>query len=309
MSNIAVQHKINLRVVFLGMLGVLSLLPLEALLRAEADMRAVVVSAGQPGAASMRPLHPPRPAASLIPLATSYMNRTVLQAAWERTIPAFGVNRFDAIALEQFATWQPDVICVACFPKRLPASLLAVPRHGVLNVHPSLLPNHRGPVPLFWTFRAGEQATGVTVHFMSEELDAGEIAAQAPLDLPDGISGPEADRLCGAVGGQLLVETLRQIERGTLERRPQPPGGSYEPYPHDDDFVIPTNWSARRAFNFMRGTEEWHEPYTVMAGDGRLVVMVALAYDDHAQLEAPLLYDGDRVRVQFTPGVLHARLA
>lgn len=288
--------------------GVFSLLPLEALLAAGADVCAVVVAGGRPGAASMRPFQPPRPA-SLIPLATPYMERTVLQVAWERTIPAFQVSRFDSVAVEQFAAWQPDVICVACFPKRLPASVLALPRHGALNVHPSLLPAHRGPVPLFWTFRAGERASGVTVHFMSEELDAGDIAAQAPIALPDGISGPEADRLFGMAGGRLLVETLRRIERGTLERHPQPPGGSYEPYPGDADFMISPCWPAWRAFNFMRGAEEWGEPFIIMAGGERLHVVAALAYDAHAQLGAPFVRDGDTVRVQFAPGVLHARLA
>ncbi len=306
--NISAHHKINLRVVFLGMLGVFSLLPLEALLRAGADVCAVVVAAGQPGAESMRPLHSPRAAPSFIPLVTPDAERTALQAAWEDNIPAFGISHFDALALEQFATWQPDVICVACFPKRLPAPLLALPHYGALNVHPSLLPTHRGPVPLFWTFRAGEQATGVTIHFMSEELDAGDIAAQAPLKLPDGISGPAADRRCGTDGGQLLVETLRQIEHGTLERYPQPSGGSYEPYPQDDEFIIPTCWSARRAFNFIRGTDEWGEPYTITFGDERLIVAAALEYDENAQLGVPFVCDGDTVRVQFMPGVLHARL-
>jgi methionyl-tRNA formyltransferase len=308
MLNPSDQPAITVRVVFLGMLGVASLLPLEALLRAGADVRAVVVSAGQPGAQSMRPFHPPR-AVSPIPLATPHVERTVLQAAWEHDIPAFGASRFDASAVEQIAAWQPDVICVACFPKRLPASVLALPRYGALNVHPSLLPAHRGPVPLFWTFRAGEQATGVTVHFMNAELDAGDIAMQTPVNLPDGISGPEADQLCGMAGGQLLVETLLQIKHGTLERQPQPPGGSYEPYPHDGDFVIPTSWSARRAFNFMRGTEEWDEPFTIGAGDEHLTVAAALDYDEHAHLNAPFARDGDVVRVQFTPGVLMARIA
>lgn len=308
MLNISAQHATSLRVVFLGMLGVASLLPLEALLAAGVDVRAVIVSAGQPNATSMRPLHPPRPV-SPIPLATPHAQRTVLQAAWEHNIPAFGANHFDASAVEQIAACQPDVICVACFPKRLPASILALPRHGALNVHPSLLPAHRGPVPLFWTFRAGEQETGVTVHFMNAEFDAGDIAAQAPIELPDGISGPEADRLCGMAGGKLLVETLRQIKGGTLERHPQPPGGSYEPYPSDDAFVIPTSWTARHAFNFMCGVEEWDEPFTIMAGDERLIVATALACDAHAHLNAPFVRDGDTVRVQFTPGVLHARLA
>src|ERR1700686_2568971 len=68
-----------------------------------------------------------------------------------------------------------DLFCVATFPRILDAGVLALPRLGVLNVHPSLLPRHRGPDPLFWTFFDSEAETGVTVHWITQEVDAGDI--------------------------------------------------------------------------------------------------------------------------------------
>jgi hypothetical protein len=86
------------------------------------------------------------------------------------------------------------------------------------------------------------------------------IAAQAEVELPDGVSGEEADTLLSEYGGECLVEVLTALEKGTLTRRPQPQGGSYFPAPQDRDFVIDPAWSARHAFNFMRGTNEWGQP-------------------------------------------------
>lgn len=301
--------EMRLRVVYIGTRGAFSLPPLEALLAAHADVRAVIVPAAPEQAESLAPLPPPRRAAhSLIPMISSFVEETVVHTAWQRGIPVFAVRRFGAALQAHCAALQPDVICVACFPRRLPGWLLDLPTHGALNVHPSLLPAYRGPAPLFWTFRDGQQATGVTVHFMDESFDTGDIAAHASLTLPDGISGLAADQLCATLGGQLLVEALDQLQRGMLQRRSQPPGGSQQPWPAAADFVISTDWSARRAFNFICGTTEWGEFYTVEAGGEQLQIAAALAYDEHAQLDAPFVRAGDEIEIQFSPGVLRAQV-
>ncbi|HEX9370936.1 MAG TPA: formyltransferase family protein, partial [Roseiflexaceae bacterium] len=161
---------------------------------------------------------------------------------------------------------------------------------------------------LFWTFRGGETHTGVTIHFMDEALDAGDIAAQAPVALPDGISGATAERICATLGGRLMVETLRALAAGALARRPQPPGGSYEPAPGAEDFRIDPAWPARHAFNFMRGTAEWGQPYLVAVDGADLALAAAIGYDAGAVLGAPYVHMGDEVRVQLAPGVLRARV-
>lgn len=295
------------RVVFLGMRGAFSLPPFLALLAAGCDVRAVLVPDESGGAASVCALPPPAPRAAIdIPLVPAQHARDIVQVAWERGVPVFSISRFDESALAQIGAWQPDVLCVACFSRRLPAALLA--HFGTLNVHPSLLPAFRGPAPLFWTLRAGLRETGVTVHWMDEGLDTGPIAAQAPLTLPDGISGAQAERLCAELGGRLLVCALGQLRHGTLVRRPQPGGGSSYRWPAPEDFALSTDWSARRAFNFMRGTAEWGQAYTLATAIGPLLLAAAISFDPHSQLGAPVLRSGDEVLVQFSPGVLRARL-
>ncbi|MBT8226984.1 MAG: hypothetical protein HKP61_13325 [Dactylosporangium sp.] len=64
------------------------------------------------------------------------------------------------------------------FPWWLPPELLRLPRYGVVNLHPSLLPRHRGPIPVHWAIRAGDPTTGVTAHLMNEGFDTGPILAQ-----------------------------------------------------------------------------------------------------------------------------------
>jgi methionyl-tRNA formyltransferase len=306
-NNTAAQPHPALRVLYLGTPGELSRGPLLALLDAGFLVCGVAVPAGDSGAPIAR-LAPERPRSPL-PLANPYLSPGIVQIAWQRGIPAFAVGRLASqAAAKTLAGLRPDVACVACFPRRIPPALLRLPPRGWLNVHPSLLPAHRGPAPLFWAFRAGEREIGVTVHFMDERFDTGDIAAQEPLGLPDGVSGAEADHLCAALGGQLLVSVLRGMRAGTLKRRAQPPGGSYGGWPTPADWAISTGWPARRAFNFMRGTDDWGHPYLVEAGGARLLLTSALEYAPDAELGAPYLRAGREVAIQFTPGVLRAWL-
>jgi len=159
------------------------------------------------------------------------------------------------------AALQPDAIAVACFPRLLPPALLALPRLGAFNVHPSLLPRYRGPEPLFWVFHDGLEHAGVTIHQMDPGADTGSIAAQSPISLPDGISYSQAQRVCAEVGGRLLVNVLRDAEGGRLVLQPQRDADtSSAPIPTADDLIIGPDWSKRRAANFTAGLAEWDEP-------------------------------------------------
>ena len=193
-----------------------------------------------------------------IPIVDMAASPSIVSIAWQHQIPIYHIDRLSAAeTVDTLARLQADVACVACFPKRIPSALLGVPRRGFLNVHPSLLPRYRGPYPLFWMLRHGDRRFGVTIHFMDEQWDSGDIAAQAEVDLPDGFSSAEADRTLSQYGAEPPLEALRRLEKGQPTRRPQPAGGAYFPAPQESDFVIDTAWPAQRAFNFMRGTDDW----------------------------------------------------
>jgi methionyl-tRNA formyltransferase len=296
-----------LRILFLGMAGATSSAVLSALLAAGAEVAGVVLAAGRLARATapdpIAPIAPP-----LIRLASP--SPTIADLAHARGIPAFELRRAaEPAALRALADLRPDLGCVACFPLRLPPELLTLPRLGFLNMHPALLPLHRGPEPLFWTLRDGDERAGVTIHHMDAGLDTGDIGLQAPLVLPDGTSGPAAERLSAALGGELMVAALRALQRGDLPRRPQPPGGGYQGAPQPGDWRIEPAWPARRAYNFMRGTAEWGERYPIAVGGAELHLAEALSFDPAGELPEPYVRAGGELLIQFAPGVLRAREA
>jgi methionyl-tRNA formyltransferase len=282
---------------------------LSALLDAGVDVCGVLMAGDRAGGPPIAQVAPVQNRSSL-PIANPFLERSTARVAWERELPVFELRDPAAPeALAQIAELRPGAACVACFPRRIPAPLLALPRLGFLNMHPALLPAHRGPAPLFWTFRAGERSAGVTIHFMDESLDSGDIVAQESFDLPDGVPGSAAERRGDAIGGRLMAAALRSLGDGPIERRPQPPGGSYEPWPTRDDWRIDTSWPARRAFNFMRGTAEWGQPYIVRIGGEEIALAAAIAYDPDAALGTPWLREGQEQTIQIAQGLLRARAA
>ena len=295
-----------MRVIFCGTLCNFSIIPLRLLIEAGHDLCAVVIPSDQTlGGRPIAPLNPPHLTA--IPLVESTAMPSIISLAWDRQVPVYQVNRLAAAeTVETFQHWQADVACVACFPRRIPTSLLNVPRYGFLNIHPSLLPHYRGPYPLFWMLRRGDRRFGVTLHFMDEQLDTGDIAAQAAVDLPDGISGEEADRTLSGFGAELLLDVLRRLETNRLERRAQPSGGSYFSAPQAVDFELETTWSAQRAFNFMRGTGEWQRSYPIDIAGQRFTLKQALFYSSNEVLDQPYRLWRDQIDIQFSPGVLRA---
>lgn len=306
----------RLRVVFFGMAGQFSLPPLEALFAANFDVRAIVMSglaAYGPNSEPFVRREPPRPAPALgraLPMLAPSADRTMLTHAAERDIPLLEVYDLgDTRAVDVLATFEPDALCVACFPRKLPLAVLALPRLGCLNVHPSLLPDNRGPDPLFWTFRRGDQQTGVTVHLMDAGLDSGPIVLQERVPIPNGIGELELERQLAHLGGALLVRALHGLADGTIEPQPQDASRatSYS-WPRPEDFVVMPNRSARWAYNFIRGVEARAEPVRIEVADSEFRVISALDYDERRVLGQPCLLDGDELWLQCSPGVLHVRV-
>ncbi len=235
---------------------------------------------------------------------------TIVDLARAHGVPVYEVARLrHPQTLAALAALEPDVIAVACFPRRLPPSWLALPRLGALNLHPSLLPDNRGPEPLFWTFRRGDAETGVTVHLMAEALDAGDSLVQRRVPVPDGVSGAELERTCAAVGAECLVKAIRALAEGRARPVPQDPARATTfGAPTPADFEVTPDRPARWAFTFCRGAATWGTPVVVVAGR-RFPVVRALGYDPAGTLEAPFRLDGHRLALRCRPGVLHALVA
>ena len=128
----------------------------------------------------------------------------------------------------------PDLVVCMGFPWKIPADALAVPRLGWLNGHPSLLPLHRGPMPVAWAIREGDDEIGITFHRMDADLDTGPILSQRAIPLGE----PELPDVfyprMGIAGVEALGEALERLEAGE-EGAPQGEGGSYESFFTEDD--------------------------------------------------------------------------
>ena len=161
------------------------------------------------------------------------------------------------------------------------------------------------PGASLWLPNEGLGNAGVTVHLLDDHADTGDIVAQAPIDLPDGITYSAAERVCSQEGARLLIEALDAIAAGRSRRRPQPHVDlPPAPVPTDADFVITPDWSARRAFNFIRGVGGWGRPITISVGDERFTVREAVSYAAEATMSEPLQRVDRRLRIRCSSGVL-----
>ncbi len=197
-----------------------------------------------------------------------------------------------------------DAIVVACFPRKLPPALLARPRLGGLNVHPSLLPLGRGPEPVFWTLRRGERRTGPTVHRLDAGFDTGPVVAQRAIDMPAGVRALDLERDLMALGGELLVEALPRLAAGNLAGMPQDDDrATSAPTPTPADWLVPTTLPAAWAFSFARGVAPLNEPLAVRGPFGVVPVRDAVAHHPTERPPAPVQTVSEGIRrVRFSPG-------
>lgn len=173
----------------------------------------------------------------------------------------------DGTALELLRQLDPELIVVAAYGKILPKEILDLPAKGCVNVHSSLLPKYRGAAPINWTILNGEERTGVTLMYMAEGLDTGDMITwvETPIDLNEDAQQLH-DRLA-RMGARLLVETLPAIEAGTVTAVAQDDGQScYAPMLSKE--LSPIDWgrTARQIHDQVRGLVPW--PSAVAELDG-----------------------------------------
>jgi methionyl-tRNA formyltransferase len=125
-----------------------------------------------------------------------------------------------------------DVIVSVSCPQIFKKPLLDVPSIGCLNIHGAMLPQYRGVMPSFWMLANGERQAGVTIYFMDEEIDAGEICAQRQFEIQPTETLDHFLRRSKRVAAELLIDVLPSIERGTAARDPvDTTKGSYYSWP------------------------------------------------------------------------------
>lgn len=190
----------------------------------------------------------------------------------------------------------PDVIVSVNYRSIVPPSILRIPSRGAINVHGSLLPKYRGRTPAVWAIINGEEKTGITIHYMAPEVDAGDIILQEeiPLTLHD-TAGKVVERFVERVP-VLVVKALRFLDAGTVAARPQDhAGATYGGRRTPEDGRIPWAQPARRVYDWIRAlTHPYPGAFTSLRGR-RVWIWDASLLDD---AEAPLRRPGSVAGVQ-----------
>lgn len=195
----------------------------------------------------------------------------VKQLALLHDIPVFQPERLrnpEAVAVIEEA--KPDLIVVAAFGQILPKAVLLLPKYGCINVHASLLPAYRGAAPIQWAILDGQEKTGVTIMYMNEGLDTGDILLKREIPIAADETGGSLHDKLAELGAEALCEALPGILDGSL--KPVPQGEMTTPYAKQLtkemgrlNFERPAAELAR----YVRGLNPWPGTFTDL--DGRLL--------------------------------------
>lgn len=146
----------------------------------------------------------------------------VKRLAEERSLPVVqppSLKKPDAIA--ELAALKPDAIVVAAFSQILPKPVLELPKYGCINIHPSLLPRHRGAAPIPSSILAGDGFTGVSIMLMDEGLDTGPVLAQVQIPVMDSDTTGSLTLKLSLIAAHLLQDVLPSLAAGKIKPAPQ----------------------------------------------------------------------------------------
>lgn len=183
-----------------------------------------------------------------------------------------GIEVFQPIKIrndyEVILNANPDIIITCAYGQIIPKVLLDLPKYGAVNVHASLLPKLRGGAPLHKAIMMGEKETGITIMYMDEKMDNGDIISQEKTPILDSDNvGKIHDRL-SVMGAKLLIKTLPSIFEGTNERIKQ--NEEEVTYAYNvtrEEEKIDFNKTAREVFNHIRGLYPYPVSYSVLNGN------------------------------------------
>ena len=183
--------------------------------------------------------------------------------------------------IEEIKKLNPDVICVVAYGKILPKEILEIPKLGCINVHGSLLPKYRGAAPIQWAVLNGDEVTGITTMYMDEGMDTGDMILKQEVKIgEDETTGELWDRL-SKIGGELLVKTLKEIEKGIAPRQKQ--GEEFTLAPMLSKDMAKIDWNKKTAQeikNLVRGLNPIMGAYTFLNGKKIKFWKVDLAKED-----------------------------
>ncbi len=189
----------------------------------------------------------------------------VKEYALEHNIPVYQPNTLKSEETQNLIKeLNPDLIVVVAYGKILPKEIIEMPKYGVINVHSSLLPKYRGAAPINAALIHGEEESGVSIMYIAEELDAGDVILTVKTKITDEDTFLTLHDRLKELGAKGLIEAVRLIEKGEAPRIPQNHSEAtfVKPFSKDDCKI---NWSKteREIFNFVRGMNPFPNAFTI----------------------------------------------
>ncbi|WP_406687290.1 methionyl-tRNA formyltransferase [Rossellomorea vietnamensis] len=189
-------------------------------------------------------------------------------AAEKHGIPVYQPEKIkNEEELNQVLELKPDLIVTAAFGQILPNKLLEAPKYGCINVHASLLPELRGGAPIHYSILQGKGKTGITIMYMVEKLDAGDIISQVEVEIEERDHvGTLHDKL-SAAGAKLLIDTIPPLLRGEISPVKQDDSkATFARNIKREQEKIDWTRDGEEIYNHIRGLHPWPVAYTTLDG-------------------------------------------
>ena len=200
------------------------------------------------------------------------------------------INKYSKVNSEEVVTAvkkaNPDLCVIGHFERIIRKELLSIPRMGFINLHPSLLPNYRGLAPQHWPIINGEKETGITVHYVDEGTDTGDIIIQRKFDLPKDLYVAELHDIWKDHYKTIMVDAINNIidHKPTISQ--QGLTGSYYEKMKDQPYPLSKNWPVHKAYNWVRAMSL---PYNGVSCDNLLIFKAHILADGETVDDEPVI--------------------
>lgn len=254
-----------MRIVFIGT-GEIGVPALQALLKSEHEVVGVVTQPDKPVGRAQLVESPPIKKA----VGSGAPDASPARTGGALPIPVLQPTRIkDRQAIEEIRSLKPDVVVVMSYGQILPRDVLEIPKIASLNLHASLLPRWRGAAPIQATIAAGDRKTGITVMYVDEGLDTGDILLQRTIDIvPADTGGSLHDRLA-EVAPEALLESLELLANGSAPRIPQDNAlATYAPKLKREDGKIDWTGPADAIERKIRAFDPWPGAFMTISTNG-----------------------------------------
>lgn len=209
----------------------------------------------------------------------------VKELALEKGIPVVQPQTLkgNAELMGMFRDLALDTVIVVAYGKMIPDEMLAIPAHGFINVHASLLPAFRGAAPINRAILAGCATTGVSIMQIDSGMDSGPVFLQSEVPIPEDEDAVGLSARLSELGAEKLLETLDLLERGMTEAKPQEHDkATYAPMLKKEEGEIDWSLDPRSIHNMVRGLLPWPCAYTFFDSKMLKILKSTYRFEEHA---------------------------